>query len=53
MALSDDGQFLAYTINEGRNINVYNLKENRLYCVLYVSRKERDILKMQFIKATI
>ena len=53
MALSADGQYLAYTINDGRNINVYNIKENRLYCVLYVSSRIRDILKLEFFKAAI
>jgi len=53
MALSTDGEYLAYTFNDGRNINVYNLKENKLYCVLYVSSRVRDILKMEFFKATI
>jgi hypothetical protein len=53
MALSKDGEYLAYTINDGRNINVYNLKENRLYCVLYASSRVREICKMQFFKAIV
>ena len=53
MALSSDGRFLAYTFNDGTNVNVYNLKENCLHCVLKVSRRVRDILKMEFFTAVI
>lgn len=42
IALEKKGQFLAYTLNEGRNINVYSIeKENKLICVLYVSSRVR------------
>lgn len=44
---------MAYTLNEGRSINVYNLKENKLSCVFYVSSRIRETLKMEFFTGVI
>jgi hypothetical protein len=51
--LSSDGNYLAYTTNYGRNIKVFDLKENILLCVLYLGRTINNLFKMQFFNCVI
>ncbi len=48
LCLSADGEFLAYTFKEGTHVNVYNIREKRLTCVLFTGKIIKNILNMRF-----